>query len=489
MSTSFKFKFDNKVRRTAMGSMDGPSIASISSKISELFEIPSEDAISISYVDEDGDEVLVGSEEELKEGLSVLTAMKASTSAPFTFLVKIDGKEKETPVDSGREAEESKSNLDPSSRPYHPPHHGRHGRGHAAHGHPPHHGPPSHGHPGHPMAGMWRQCKPGFKKLMKGIAGAWPGPRRHGMRGPWGPRPDARGARTDVELSDEEIEQEILIDMMKTSVKDEDSKVTEVSLKKPMLRYVSDISLPDGTVVTPGDWVVKSWKVRNDGNQIWPSGTKIEQSGGDQTDIIVLPVPSPVHPLQEVELSVRIRAPEVPGRYVYYFRCTADDVPFGQRVWCDIKVSEPTTADRDCCGPHDVELELDLGQVAAGGLNDILEAGWNMVSEMQQQESNDNTAAPEKKRSTSDSASAAPAVVVPPNDWEDLWSAELKMLSAMGFATFGDMLPLLEEYLMVPSQLKDGDIDPEGVQKLINSLISLRNRNAEAEASGSENEA
>lgn len=54
------------------------------------------------------------------------------------------------------------------------------------------------------------------------------------------------------------------------------------------------------------------------------------------------PVPGPVKPNQEIEISLTMKAPEKDcGKYCAFFRFVyGDNLRFGQKVWCDILVEE-----------------------------------------------------------------------------------------------------------------------------------------------------
>ncbi len=44
-------------------------------------------------------------------------------------------------------------------------------------------------------------------------------------------------------------------------------------------------------------------------------------------------------PDEEIEISVEMVAPDIPGNYISFFRFVYGDYKrFGQKVWCDIKV-------------------------------------------------------------------------------------------------------------------------------------------------------
>ena len=124
-------------------------------------------------------------------------------------------------------------------------------------------------------------------------------------------------------------------------------------------RFISDVTLPDGTVVAKGSKVCKIWKLGNCGSHDWPSGTKLLHVGGDsllerpQEPINVDPAPAN----GEVDVAVDLQAPEEPGRYISYFRlCGPRGMRFGQRIWVMLVVAD----EGDDSDDLDASLESDV---------------------------------------------------------------------------------------------------------------------------------
>lgn len=104
-------------------------------------------------------------------------------------------------------------------------------------------------------------------------------------------------------------------------------------------RFVSDVTVEDGTNVNPGQSLVKIWKMRNESTVAWPENTRLAFVGGDKlANVEAVAVPA-VEPGTEVDIAVDMIAPVKPGRYVGYWRLAAPDGSrFGQRVWVDMTV-------------------------------------------------------------------------------------------------------------------------------------------------------
>jgi next-to-BRCA1 protein 1 len=109
-----------------------------------------------------------------------------------------------------------------------------------------------------------------------------------------------------------------------------------------LARFVCDVTIPDGTVVSPDQKFFKIWKMRNEGSTQWPEDARLIFVGGDKLSALeYVPVPA-VNPNEEIEIAVDMVAPSKPGRYIGYWRLAQEDGNrFGQRVWIDIVVAAP----------------------------------------------------------------------------------------------------------------------------------------------------
>lgn len=108
-------------------------------------------------------------------------------------------------------------------------------------------------------------------------------------------------------------------------------------------RFVTDVTIFDGTEVSGGTSFTKIWRLRNIGTLRWPQGTQLVHVGGD---VLGSDKPSSLElseeglPCEEeIDASVDLVAPECPGRYVSHWRLRAPSgQKFGQRVWVLIQV-------------------------------------------------------------------------------------------------------------------------------------------------------
>ena len=104
--------------------------------------------------------------------------------------------------------------------------------------------------------------------------------------------------------------------------------------------FVSDVTVPDGTVMAPGQSFVKTWAVMNNGTCAWSTSYKLAFISGEQMDGSSVSVPSSVPAGQQAQLSVNLTAPITAGDYTGYWRLQNDKGEFfGNSVYVTIKVS------------------------------------------------------------------------------------------------------------------------------------------------------
>ena len=118
----------------------------------------------------------------------------------------------------------------------------------------------------------------------------------------------------------------------------------------PQAQFVTDVTIPDGTVMTPGQTFVKKWRIRNTGQCAWNGYSLVFDSG----DAMGGPASKPigvVNPGQDVDLEVNLTAPATAGNYKGYWRIVTNSnvlVPMlngvdGKSFYLDIKVQAPPT--------------------------------------------------------------------------------------------------------------------------------------------------
>ncbi len=100
-----------------------------------------------------------------------------------------------------------------------------------------------------------------------------------------------------------------------------------------------DVTILDGTAMTPGQEFVKTWKIKNTGNCTWGDGYTLTYSYGERMDGQPVPLGAVVQVDQEVEVSVNFKAPTAIGEYTSAWQMTnAAGVTFGKAVFVKIIV-------------------------------------------------------------------------------------------------------------------------------------------------------
>lgn len=103
--------------------------------------------------------------------------------------------------------------------------------------------------------------------------------------------------------------------------------------------FVADVTIPDGTIVSPGQSLTKTWRMKNAGTSTWGSGYKLVFISGEQ-----MGAPSetniPDAALdQAVDLSVSLTAPTAGGEHTGYFQLrNPQGTYFGPKIWVKINV-------------------------------------------------------------------------------------------------------------------------------------------------------
>ena len=147
-------------------------------------------------------------------------------------------------------------------------------------------------------------------------------------------------------------------------------------------RFITDITIPDGTVFEPDEAFTKTWRLRNVGSCAWTSGYDIVFSGGDAMDApsSVQLTSGTVNPGQSVDVSVDLIAPDSAGTYRGNWQLRdPSDVIFGiensssELFWVEIEVIVPT----DTPDPQTITLHLSSYSktLSAGGRSNDTRAG------------------------------------------------------------------------------------------------------------------
>lgn len=105
------------------------------------------------------------------------------------------------------------------------------------------------------------------------------------------------------------------------------------------LSFVSDVTIPDNTPVTPGQAFTKTWKVKNAGSCPWDAGFKFAFVGGEQMGGAAFTLPSSIAAGAVYDVSVPMTAPNKSGTLRGNWQMqTAGGQFFGDQVYVQVVV-------------------------------------------------------------------------------------------------------------------------------------------------------
>ena len=82
------------------------------------------------------------------------------------------------------------------------------------------------------------------------------------------------------------------------------------------VRFVDDVTIPDDTLMSPGQTFRKIWRIQNAGSCAWNSGYQLVYTGGDAMGTNYgVNLPGPVNPGETVDVSIDLTAPFAYGTY------------------------------------------------------------------------------------------------------------------------------------------------------------------------------
>ncbi len=112
------------------------------------------------------------------------------------------------------------------------------------------------------------------------------------------------------------------------------------------VKFVSDVTIPDGTDVIAGTTFTKTWRLKNAGSCTWTTEYDIAFVKGDQMSAPkYIDLPKAVKPGETIDISVSMIAPSASGDYTgYWMMLNQNGVKFGTgsdtkgTFWVDIDV-------------------------------------------------------------------------------------------------------------------------------------------------------
>jgi hypothetical protein len=109
--------------------------------------------------------------------------------------------------------------------------------------------------------------------------------------------------------------------------------------------FVSDVTIPDGTVIAPGGSFIKTWSIQNTGTCDWSTAYALAFLSGSVMDGSRTKLSNSVASGNPVNISVGMFAPLTAGTYTGYWRMqNAVGTFFGEAVYVKIVVSGGTVS-------------------------------------------------------------------------------------------------------------------------------------------------
>ena len=103
----------------------------------------------------------------------------------------------------------------------------------------------------------------------------------------------------------------------------EDAQAGDLAAVQPLqdsAEFLADITVPDGTVLKPGETFNKTWRLRNNGTSTWTADYKLVFSHGDDLQAPAKTnIPIQVPPGETVNIFVELKAPRQPGEYIAHW--------------------------------------------------------------------------------------------------------------------------------------------------------------------------
>lgn len=105
------------------------------------------------------------------------------------------------------------------------------------------------------------------------------------------------------------------------------------------LRFLEDLTIPDGTIVQPGEQVDKQWLVQNDGACNWDSRYRLRLVSGPSMGAAAEQALYPARGGAQAVIRILFTAPLEPGAYQSAWQAyNPEGLPFGEAVFVEIIV-------------------------------------------------------------------------------------------------------------------------------------------------------
>jgi hypothetical protein len=105
------------------------------------------------------------------------------------------------------------------------------------------------------------------------------------------------------------------------------------------LKFLQDLTIPDGTSVTAGSSIDKRWLVTNSGTCDWDARYRLKFTGGDSFGAVIEQALYPARAGTQATLRILFTSPSQPGNYQSAWQAFGPDgIAFGDVVYLQIVV-------------------------------------------------------------------------------------------------------------------------------------------------------
>lgn len=101
-------------------------------------------------------------------------------------------------------------------------------------------------------------------------------------------------------------------------------------------KFVTDVNIPDGSVLSGGDFQVKTWRLKNNGKEYWDKTVKLGYICGNKEVLLDNQLVYDVVELKSGEVgdvNVPLRVPMASGNYQLVFKLAKSGIQFGEEFW------------------------------------------------------------------------------------------------------------------------------------------------------------
>ncbi|MCA9942348.1 MAG: hypothetical protein KC449_02655, partial [Anaerolineales bacterium] len=142
--------------------------------------------------------------------------------------------------------------------------------------------------------------------------------------------------------------------------------------RRPDSKFMQDMTIPDDSLIQPGETFDKIWQLRNTGTQKWSEGFRLTFVEGEpMTTTLSQPI-FPIQPGEELRISISLTAPTQSGSHVSVWRLQDDrDIFFGDHVWAKIVVDETAVPPEPTPAPTYDNFDIWVGEADDRGRHPV----------------------------------------------------------------------------------------------------------------------